>query len=306
MPSRSSHPNFSRIFRALLAGPSRYRVAEHSESLRSLPIFSPPIAWLLLWTRTGRNRPPIYPKSLRFLCASGASKREESRRGTPFRKNFFLAVHLRVRGLRPRLLSDFYRISIRPLLGCWHGTGLEGTKQDRRRHRRQAVACTSPEVLRQISGVSPRRVRSQKRARTTTREIFFLPVRPAPSALARRDLRHLSGVSPDRSIGWAHVFKTLLPDIEVFVEAPRCLAKWGGLATAAPFMARMEAFLGIIPSGDEIVALPGSILAPASRGSAKGTNAGSNRWAIHRSVRGRRRQPLKFQVIACARGSDGR
>lgn len=76
-----------------------------------------------------------------------------------------------------------------------------------------------PANLRRISGASQRCLRSQKRVRPTNREIFFLPVRPATSALARRDLRHLSGISPGRSLGWAHVFKTLLPDIEVLIEA---------------------------------------------------------------------------------------
>ena len=84
-----------------------------------------------------------------------------------------------------------------------------------------------------------------------------------------------------------------------------CFHGPGGSATAASFMARIEAPLGINRSSDEIVARPGSILAPGPRGSSRGTNARSNRWAIPRSVRGRPWQPLKFQVIACARGSDG-
>jgi hypothetical protein len=29
----------------------------------------------------------------------------------------------------------------------------------------------------------------------------------------------VSGISPRQSLGWAHVFTTFLPDIEVFVEA---------------------------------------------------------------------------------------
>jgi hypothetical protein len=69
-----------------------------------------------------------------------------------------------------------------------------------------------------------------------------------------------------------------------------CLHGSGGLATAAPFSAPGDAFLGIA----------------TYRASSWGSNARSNRWAVPRSVRGRPCLPLKFQVIACVRGSDGR
>jgi hypothetical protein len=120
----------------------------------------------------------------------------------------------------------------------------------------------------------------------------------------------VSGISPaslrvDHLAGHMHS-RLCFPILKSSSTPPMCLHGPGGSATVAPFMARMEAPLGINRSSDEIVARPGSILAPGPRGSSRGTNARSNGWSIPRSVRARPRQPLKFQVIACARGSDGR
>ncbi len=120
----------------------------------------------------------------------------------------------------------------------------------------------------------------------------------------------ISGISPeslrvDRLAGrmcsrlWSPILKSS-------PRPPRCLTGWSGLATAAQSLAPRDAFLGIVCYREEKVALlPGSILSPRGRPSNWGSSARSNRWAIHRSVRSRPCKPLKVQVIACARGSDG-
>lgn len=173
------------------------------------------------------------------------------------------------------------------------------------------LANQRPSVnLRQISGKSPGCLRDASGLRRGlvrqlakfSFSLCDLPLRRSPVAI--------SGISPeslrvDRLAG-RMCSRHCSPRLKSSSKPPMCLRWPGGLATAAPFMARMEAFLGIIRSGDEIVGLPSSILAPGSPGSGGGTNARSNRRAIPRAVRGRPCRPLKSQVIACARGSDGR
>lgn len=203
-----------------------------------------------------------------------------------------------------------YLISIEYLSAHCLAAGMEQAWKETNKIEGDLAGQRSPAYLRQISGKSPvclndasgRRRGFARQLAKVSFSLYDLSLRRSPVVI--------SGISPeslrvDRLAG--HMCSRLCSPIsKSSSRPPRCLTGWGGLATAAPFTARMEAFIGIIPSGDEIVALPGTILASGAPGSAGGTNAGSNRWAIHRSLRGSPCQPLKFQVIACARGSDGR
>ncbi len=168
-----------------------------------------------------------------------------------------------------------------------------------------------PGNLRQISGKTPgSHSDASGRRRGFIRRLGKLSFSPYDLPL-RRPPVVISGISPeslrvDRLAG--RMCSTLCSRIlESSSRPPRCLTGWSGFATAAPSVAPREAFLGIACFREENVAhLPGNILPRRGLTSGWGTNAGSNRRAIHRSDRGRPCQPLKFHVIACARGSDGR
>jgi hypothetical protein len=174
------------------------------------------------------------------------------------------------------------------------------------------LSGTRPPVnLRHISGKSPGcHSDTSGRGRAFVRQVAKISFSPYD---LRRRLAPvvISGKSPvalrvDRLAG-RMCSKPCCSRLTYSLLPPVCLYGPGGLATAAPSLVPGEAFLGIARYREEKVALlPGNILSPRGRASRRGANAPSNRWAIPRSVRPQPCQPLKFQVIACARGSDGR
>ena len=205
---------------------------------------------------------------------------------------------------------DFYLISIESLSAHCLAAGMEQDWKEPNKIEGDIAGKRSRAHLRRISGKSPGCLRDVSgRRRELGRQLARFSFSPYDLPL-RRSPVVISGISPESlrvgRLAGRMCSRHCSPILKSSSKAPMRLYGPRRLATAAPFTAPMEAFLGIIPSGDQIVALPGSILVPGAAGSAGGTNARSNRGAIHRSVRGRPCLPLKSQVIACVGGSDGR